>query len=258
MTAVIRFAEASRAALIMIRSSTRFRSTGSHADWTMKRSAPRTESSYRQYVSPFANVFSFTSPSSMSSCSAMRWARSGFERPANNISRFCGASASARPTSSSGCGVTPPSPGRACSIVPLSTAPFLVHLLRPGDRKRARRYILCDDGAGCNPCVVADRDGGDKGIVDTRPDVAPDRRPELLSRRVILVHRDRPCTDVRVLADVGVPDVRQVRHFGPLPDARVLDLDERPGFRSCLEDRSRPEVAEGPDQRPLAHGRVDD
>src|SRR6187431_831823 len=161
----------------------------------MNKSAPRTESSYRQYVSPFANVLSFTLPSSMPSCSAIRCARSGFERPENSISRFCGASAIARPTSSSGWGVIPSSPGSVCSIVPLSTAPFLVHLLRPGDRQGARRNILCDHGAGCNPCVVADRNGGDERIVDTRPDVATDRRP-FLDARVLLVGGDVPRGDV--------------------------------------------------------------
>ena len=34
--------------------------------------------------------------------------------------------------------------------------PSLFDLLRPGDRQGARRYILRDHGAGCNPCVVAD------------------------------------------------------------------------------------------------------
>ena len=45
MTAVIRFAEASFAAWIMISSSIRFWSTGSQPVWTMKTSAPRIDSS---------------------------------------------------------------------------------------------------------------------------------------------------------------------------------------------------------------------
>jgi hypothetical protein len=44
-TAVIRFADASLAAWIMISSSTRWSFTGVLPDWTMKTSAPRIESS---------------------------------------------------------------------------------------------------------------------------------------------------------------------------------------------------------------------
>jgi hypothetical protein len=88
MTAVIRFAEASFAASIMISSSITLRSTGSQPVWMRNTSAPRIDSSYRQYVSPFAKVFTCTAPSFTPNRSEMSWARSGFDRPANSISRF--------------------------------------------------------------------------------------------------------------------------------------------------------------------------
>ena len=76
ITAVMRLAEASFAAWIMKSNSMTLRSTGSHAVWTRKTSAPRIDSSYRQWVSPFGKVLSSISPSPTPSCSAMRCARS--------------------------------------------------------------------------------------------------------------------------------------------------------------------------------------
>src|SRR5262245_46879438 len=193
----------------------------------------------------------------MSSCSAIRWARSGFDLPENSMSRFCGASAIARPTSSSGWGVIPSSPGSVCSIVPLSTAPFLVLLLRPGNGQGARRHILCDDGAGCNPCVVADGHGGDERIVDARPDVASDRGA-LLGARVLLIGRDVPSGDVRILADVRVAEVREVGYLRAFADTRVLELDEGSGLRARLEHGAWTQVAERPHEGVLPHRRIDD
>ena len=94
----MRFAEASLAALIMISSSIRCWSTGTDAVWTMKMSAPRIESSYRQYVSPLANVFRVTSPSSQPIWRAICPASSGFERPDTSISLLFGVRPIARPT----------------------------------------------------------------------------------------------------------------------------------------------------------------
>src|SRR4249919_832701 len=182
----------------------------------------------------------------------------GCDRPANTMSRFCGVRGIAWPVAIATSGtLAVSSPGSVCSIVPLSTSPFLVDLFRPGDRQGAGRNIVGYHGAGRNPCVVADRDGGDERIVDTRPDVAPDRRP-LLDARVLLVRGDVPGCDVRVGSDVGVSEVRQMWHLRPLADARVLDLDEGSRRRTCFEQRTGPEVAERPDERALPDRRVDD
>ncbi len=48
-----------------------------HVGWTMNTSAPRTDSSKRQYTSPLANVFSFTPPSSIPSRPAILPASTG-------------------------------------------------------------------------------------------------------------------------------------------------------------------------------------
>src|SRR5512145_972978 len=148
------------------------------------------------YVSPFAKVVSSISPSSTPRRSAIREASSGCERPANTISRFCGVRGMAWPVVTSTPGTAVSSPGSDCSIVPLSTTSFLVHLLGPGDRERARRDIVGDDGACCNPCVVADGHGGDERIVHARPDVATDRGA-FLHARVLLVRGDVSGGDVR-------------------------------------------------------------
>src|SRR6188768_3017843 len=154
------------------------------------------------------------------------------------MSRFCGVSGIAWPVAIATSGMpAESSPGSVCSIVPLSTAPFLVHLLRPGDRQGARGYILRYHRTGCNPCVVADRHGGDERIVDSRPDVAADRRP-LLHARVLLVGGDVPGCDVRVRPDVGVAEIREVGHLRALSDHGVLELDERSRLRARLEHGS--------------------
>src|SRR5436305_13937645 len=54
----------------------------------MNTSAPRIDSSYRQYTSPAENVFNVTAPSSIPSLPAISAARSGFARPENIISFF--------------------------------------------------------------------------------------------------------------------------------------------------------------------------
>jgi hypothetical protein len=98
MTAVIRFADASFAALTMIRSSTRCCAIGVAAVWTMNMSAPRTESSKRKYGEPSANVVRSTGVSSTPRCPAILSASSGCELPATTASRFVGVNDTARPT----------------------------------------------------------------------------------------------------------------------------------------------------------------
>ena len=56
--------------------------------WTMNTSAPRTDSSKRQYTSPLAKVLSVTGARSTSSRSAIREASAGFALPDTSIRRF--------------------------------------------------------------------------------------------------------------------------------------------------------------------------
>ena len=64
-----------------------------------------------------------------------------------------------------------------------------------------------------------------------------------------------PGGDVRVLADVGVADVRQVRHLRARADPRLLDLHECARLRSRLENGSGSKVTERADRRTLADRR---
>src|SRR3954451_2205154 len=228
MTAVMRFAEASLAAWIINSSSIRFWSIAPQPVWTRNRSAPRIDSSYRQYVSPLPKVCSSISPSSTPSCSVMRRASAGCERPENTISRFCGPRSIQWPAAGFVTASGDSSPGRTSSVAALAGfISLLVLLARARDRKRVRGNVLRYHRSCSDPCTVSDRHGRDEAILDRGPDVAADRGPALgLARLVREVGGDRPGTHVRVLPDVGVPDVREVRHLCAIPDLRVLDLHE--------------------------------
>src|ERR1700712_5286126 len=113
------------------------------------------------------------------------------------------------------------SPGSVSSEVALTGCiALLVLLARTGNPQRVCRDVLGYDRSGCNPCSVSDFDRRHEAIVDTGPDVAADRRPSLgLTRLVREVGRDRAGADVRVVADLGVTDVREVGHLGAVSDA---------------------------------------
>src|SRR5271169_6127539 len=191
------------------------------------------------------------SPSSTPSLSAIWCARSGCERPEKTMSRFDGPRSSQCPWT--GCVTAAPSrPGSASSAVRLSMLlvdpPFLRDLpwREPGERPRG--HIMRDDRTGCNPGVVADLHRSIERIVDTGPDVAPDPGGRLrLTGLVLEVRRDVPGRHVRVLADLGVPDVGEVRDLRAGADGGLLHLDERPDLRPLAEDRARPDVGERPD-----------
>src|SRR5690348_1928829 len=128
-------------------------------------------------------------------------ARSGCERPAKTISRFSG------PRSMKCCGdgsvtTRASSPGRASSVavglsMVLVDPPFFRRLPRGKPGQRTGRDIIRDDGARCNPNVVANLDRGIEDSVHGGPDVAADLRPLLrLARRVLEVGGDVARRDV--------------------------------------------------------------
>src|SRR5204862_7222472 len=120
----------------------------------------------------------------------------------------------------------------------------------PGDRERIRRHVVRDHGARAYPSVVTDLDRSNERIVDTGPDVPADLRAALPRARLVReVGGDVSGSHVRVLADVGVPDVGQVRHLCPLPDPGVLDLHECPRLRSGFQDGAGAKVTEWADGR---------
>src|SRR5712691_3982391 len=206
MTAVIRFADASFAAWIISSSSIRFLSTGGQPVWTMKTSEPRIDSSYRQYVSSFANVFSVTSPGSTPRCSPILCASSGCDRPEKTINRFQGPRSIQWP--GRGCALAPcPSrPGSASSVVPISMLlvdpAFFGRLARREACQRTGRNIISDDRARRKPRIVADLDRSNERIVDTGPDVAADHRASLAAAGLVrIVGGDVACGDIRLRAD---------------------------------------------------------
>src|SRR5438105_13522196 len=86
-------------------------------------------------------------------------------------------------------------------------------------RERSGGDIICDDRTRRNPSVVANADRSIERIVDAGPDVAPDAGRALgFARLVREVRGDVPGGDVRILADLGVADVGEVRHLRPRPD----------------------------------------
>src|SRR3954447_1147823 len=189
----------------------------------------------------------------------MRSARSGCERPEKTISRFCGPRSIQWPGFGSVTVSTDSKPGRTSSVVPVTGCiPLLVLLPRAGDGERVRRDVLRDHGSSGSPCTVSDLDRGDEAILDPGPDVPPDSGPTLRPACLMgKIRGDGPGTHVRVVSDLRVADVREVRHFRPYPDARVLDLHEGSRLGTRLEDRPGAKVTERPDDRAAADLGVD-
>src|SRR3954447_3652496 len=149
----------------------------------------------------------------------MRSASCLCERPENTISRFCGPRSIQWPVC--GCATSCGSrPGRTSSgLAPAGCIPLLVLLTRPRDCERVGGDVLRYHRSGSDPSTVPDLDGRDEAIVDPGPDVAPDRGAAFrLAGRMREVGGDRAGPDVRVLADLRVADVRQVRHFRAVAD----------------------------------------
>src|SRR6266480_1364519 len=191
------------------------------------------------------------SPTSIPSFSAMRWASAGCERPEKSMSRFDG------PVSIQCSGLTSAldsatsSPGRrVSSVVALSTEIALFRdLLRRESSERFGRDIFCYVRPARNPCVVPDLDRGLEAIVNAGPDVAPDLGPPLRAAGLMgEVGGDVAGGDVRVLSDLGVTDVREVRDLRAGTDVRVLDLDEGAGLRAGGELCARAQVGERADE----------
>src|SRR3954447_21200072 len=91
---------------------------------------------------------------------------------------------------------------------------FLCFLTRREPGERSGRDIIGDDRAARNPSIVANLDGRIEDIVDAGPDGVADLRPGLREALLVLeIGGDAPGADVRVLADLGVPDVGEMRHL---------------------------------------------
>src|SRR4029079_4944154 len=84
-------------------------------------------------------------------------------------------------------------------------------------------------------------------VVGPAADVRADDGAVLLD--AVVVGEDRPRADVRLLADLGVADIRQVGHLRARADLGVLGLDESADLAATAEHGSRPEVRERTDIR---------
>src|SRR5918912_3041342 len=137
--------------------------------------------------------------------------RFGFPRSSQWLGFVCGSE-----TSTS-------SPGRrasVCVVVALVIDPILFGDLAWREPcEGSGRDILCDDRSRRNPSIVANLDRCSEGIVDAGPDVAPDDGTSLLAARMVgVVRGDVAGGDVGALADLGVADVRGVRHLRARPE----------------------------------------
>jgi hypothetical protein len=63
----------------------------------------------------------------------------------------------------------------------------------------------------------------------------------------VVVGEDRARPDVAALADLGVTDVREVRHLGAFAQGGLLRLDERADLARAPDDRAGPDVGERTD-----------
>src|SRR4051794_1787669 len=126
--------------------------------------------------------------------------------------------------------------------------PFLCLLAWRETGERSGWDIFGDHRTRRNPSVVSDLDRCLERIVDTGPDVAPDPRLSLpLGWVVGEVRGDVACGDVRILADLRIPNVGQMRHLRACPDQGFLDLDEGADLCVLADHGSRPDVGEGSD-----------
>src|ERR687891_2780923 len=167
-----------------------------------------------------------TEPHSIPRWLATSLASSRLARPANSIRCL-------RPSASTCLGVTPlltvasPSlPGFLLAAAP--AAPGRPALDRPlvgaFDGEGVGRDVLGDRGTGGGLGPLPDRHGGYQHGIGSDEGVVADGGAVLVGPVVVDEHGAGP--DVDPGADVGVPDVAEMRDLGPRADRRLLDLDE--------------------------------
>src|SRR3954471_522717 len=91
-----------------------------------------------------------------------------------------------------------------------------------GDAERVGRDVVGDHATRSGVCAIADFDRRDERGVHAGLDIGPDLSAVLFAP--VVVGGDVARADVRVLADVGVTDVGEMRDLRPAADRRVLDL----------------------------------
>src|SRR6185312_9837377 len=293
MTAVIRLALPRLSASIMISCSISQLFTGAGADCRTKASHPRTDSWNRTKISPLANsravcAVTWTS-SSLATCSAS----SGCARPEKSIKFLrlsvqswltvlplpfgakweCPSYEANRTEMWPGCQL-PTSRclfgfccgdlsggllggfgrlrGRTAGALALHPA-LDIALWTCGYRQRSRWDVVAHHRARAGIRAVAHRHRSHEHGVRPGADVGADRGAPFGFAVVIDEHAGG--ADVAVFADIGVPDVGQMRHFGAGADRGVLGFDERAQLAVVAQHGAGPQVGERADGGPGADGR---
>src|SRR5690606_20348027 len=220
-------------------------------DCTRNTSVPRIETENRVYSSPDAKVRCSVGARSMPRWCATSAASSGCDRPVTTTMRlrvFCSIP-----------GAIPRSRSRSTVLLLLAIGRFLcgsgldgrfsgrrtwsivldpsleVPLRSHAHRERSGRDVLAHDRTGTGLRTRPERDGRDHDGVRAGVHMVADDRAVLVD--VVVVGRDGARAEVDALADLGVADVRQVRHLAARADRRVLDLDEGSRLRAIGELR---------------------
>src|SRR5690242_3722248 len=125
--------------------------------------------------------------------------------------------------------------------------PFDVALRTRGYGQRSGRDVVAHHRARPGVGAVADGHRRHEHGVRAGAHVRADGGPPLGFAVVVDKHAGR--ADVAVFADVRVPDVGQVRHFGAGADGGVLGLDERAELAVVAQHRAGAQVGERSDGR---------
>src|SRR6478752_6148677 len=157
----------------------------------------------------------------MPRCSAILAPSSGLERPLNSISRLCGARSIQVACESLTAGALPGTVANRgigdSTLTALSASiSFDVGLLGTGHSQRVGWDVVGDDRSGARTGTVTDRDRGVADIMRAGVDVPADGSVLLLV--AVVVGGDRTGPDVAAGAQVGVPDVEQMRQIRALSD----------------------------------------
>src|SRR3972149_2633693 len=127
----------------------------------------------------------------------------------------------------------------------LAGDPALAHLLaRTGHSQRPGRDALGDHRARAHVGPRPDGDGRHEARVGADERAGADHGLVLVGAGVVA--GDRARADVRLVADGGVPDIREVGHLGAAADLRLLQLHEVADLGAGTAVRLRPQAAERP------------
>src|SRR4051794_4775260 len=129
----------------------------------------------------------------------------------------------------------------------LSGVSLDVSLARAGDAEGRLGHVLGDHRAGRGVGVVAQLDGRHEGGVHARLDALAQPRAGLALRPGVVVRRNGGGAEVGLLADVGVPDVGEMRDLRLRSHVGVLDLHERARLAAVAKDRARAQAGVGAD-----------